>query len=131
MPSFTPGVNPIADVAAQQYKKELKEAKVDAKMIATACIDQPTGNAAKTAFLATLSKYLNTRSTEVFGNDAKEIRKRANFIENLRTAPTPEVEKSLLQETNIRGFKGFFSQRLYDHLVERRESKELKPIRLD
>ena len=81
-------------------------------------------------FLTKLSEYLNRRKNEIhfFSPNNTQMQSRSDFVSKLINITNTTEQLNMLDEKNIRRFKGFFTQRLYDILVARRTELEKSSI---
>lgn len=126
MPSFLPSAHfHSARLFVDQERHAARNVVQKAQEVINECRSTIVGNDLDRKFVDKLSEYLQKRSREIhlFSFNNSQIDKRTQFIQNFIAAVkgnNVSAQMNLLSEKHIRGFKGYFSQRLYDILVERR-----------
>lgn len=126
MPSFSIGTQfESARITAKFYKGERSNIYNDAGTVVNACHTINVSDAKNNTFARELGRYLDTRRNAIhlFCDDNAQVANRSAFIRTLVTHITNNdvvQQVNMLREENIRRFKGFFTQRLYDILVSRR-----------
>ena len=132
MPSFSLGVQ---QQSARQFSIAAQETKANVLLKANSVLAAAKAAGAKELSgppcLIELANYLEKRMGErhLFSDDTIQLSKRAAFIENLLKSEMPK-RLQLLDEKNIIVFKGFFTQRLYDALVNYRQALQEDLIKM-
>lgn len=114
--------------AGLALRDERREALKEADKVIAQC-GQSDAKGSDSAFIKQLSNYLGRRKYEIrlFSNNSAQIEKRSKFIGtliHLITGKDIVAQQDALKEEKTRGFKGFFTQELYDILVARRAELE-------